>query len=112
MRRTHTSALPAAEPGTQVLLQGWVHRRRALAKVTFLVVRDRSVVVRAPLEQHSLLEGTQQEARLHRRIVPAQHPHRVDAPGSDAADTAREVLVADRGGQDSLKLAFTSWPVW
>jgi nondiscriminating aspartyl-tRNA synthetase len=42
MRRTLTSELPAATAGEQVLLQGWVHRRRELAKVTFLVVRDRS----------------------------------------------------------------------
>ena len=27
---------------TTVRLQGWVHRRRALAKITFLVVRDRT----------------------------------------------------------------------
>jgi len=42
MRRTLTSALPHATAGQQVLLEGWVHRRRELAKVTFLVVRDRS----------------------------------------------------------------------
>jgi nondiscriminating aspartyl-tRNA synthetase len=42
MRRTLTSALPEATAGSKVLLQGWVHRRRELAKVTFLVVRDRS----------------------------------------------------------------------
>jgi len=42
MERTLTSALPHATPGSQVRLQGWVHRRRELAKVTFLVVRDRS----------------------------------------------------------------------
>src|SRR6478672_4765191 len=42
MKRTLASALPAAPPGSQVLLQGWVHRRRELAKVTFLVVRDRT----------------------------------------------------------------------
>ncbi len=42
MRRTLTSALPHATAGEQVLLEGWVHRRRELAKVTFLVVRDRS----------------------------------------------------------------------
>ncbi|HEX3222580.1 MAG TPA: aspartate--tRNA(Asn) ligase [Nocardioides sp.] len=42
MRRTLTSALPQATPGENVRLQGWVHRRRELAKVTFLVVRDRS----------------------------------------------------------------------
>jgi nondiscriminating aspartyl-tRNA synthetase len=42
MRRTLTSELPAATPGEQVRLDGWVHRRRELAKITFLVVRDRS----------------------------------------------------------------------
>jgi len=50
MQRTLCSALPLAEPGSTVRLQGWVHRRRELATVTFLVVRDRSglaqVVVR------------------------------------------------------------------
>jgi nondiscriminating aspartyl-tRNA synthetase len=40
--RTLTSELPAATPGEQVRLDGWVHRRRELAKITFLVVRDRS----------------------------------------------------------------------
>ena len=41
---THTRCpeLPAAEPGSTVRLQGWVHRRRELAAVTFLVVRDRT----------------------------------------------------------------------
>lgn len=42
MQRTLSSALPYAEPGSTVRLQGWVHRRRELASVTFLVVRDRS----------------------------------------------------------------------
>jgi nondiscriminating aspartyl-tRNA synthetase len=42
MRRTLASALPAATPGEEVRLQGWVHRRRELARVTFLVLRDRS----------------------------------------------------------------------
>ena len=42
MRRTLTSELPAATPGEQVRLDGWVHRRRELAKITFLVVRDRT----------------------------------------------------------------------
>jgi nondiscriminating aspartyl-tRNA synthetase len=40
--RTLCSALPAAGPGSTVRLQGWVHRRRELSAVTFLVLRDRS----------------------------------------------------------------------
>jgi nondiscriminating aspartyl-tRNA synthetase len=48
--RTLSADLRLAEPGTTVRLDGWVHRRRELSAVTFLVVRDRSglaqVVVR------------------------------------------------------------------
>jgi nondiscriminating aspartyl-tRNA synthetase len=48
--RTLCADLPHAEPGSIVRLDGWVHRRRELSAVTFLVVRDRSglaqVVVR------------------------------------------------------------------
>jgi len=40
--RSLCSSLPATEPGSTVTLEGWVHRRRELARVTFLVVRDRS----------------------------------------------------------------------
>jgi nondiscriminating aspartyl-tRNA synthetase len=40
--RTLCSHLPAAAPGTAVTLEGWVHRRRELARITFVVVRDRS----------------------------------------------------------------------
>ena len=42
MQRTHCSALAHAEPGAPVRLQGWAHRRRELAALTFLVVRDRT----------------------------------------------------------------------
>lgn len=40
--RTLVSGLGDLEPGRPVLLQGWVHRRRELASVTFLVLRDRT----------------------------------------------------------------------
>src|SRR4051794_35689540 len=48
--RTLCADLPHATPGEPVRLQGWVHRRRELSALTFLVLRDRSglaqVVVR------------------------------------------------------------------
>ena len=34
--------LSTTTPGTEVVIEGWVHRRRELARITFLVVRDRS----------------------------------------------------------------------
>src|SRR5215207_597665 len=53
--RMLNSELPAAasrEPGRTVTVAGWIHRRRRLAAVSFLVLRDRSglsqIVVKAP----------------------------------------------------------------
>ena len=40
--RTLCHDLSASTPGAEVTLEGWVHRRRELARVTFLVLRDRS----------------------------------------------------------------------
>lgn len=40
--RTLCHDLPASPPGEEVTLEGWVHRRRELSRVTFLVLRDRS----------------------------------------------------------------------
>ena len=52
LSRTLAAELPSAVPGSVVLIEGWVHRRRALGAVTFLILRDRSglaqAVVRAP----------------------------------------------------------------
>src|SRR5712671_1347029 len=50
--RTLAAQLPSAAPRRAVRIEGWVHRRRELGAVTFLIVRDRSglaqVVVRDP----------------------------------------------------------------
>ena len=52
LARTLAAQLPSAAPGQPVRIEGWVHRRRELGAVTFLIVRDRSglaqVVVREP----------------------------------------------------------------
>ena len=40
--RSLCSSLGTARTGSTVTLEGWVHRRRELARVTFLVLRDRS----------------------------------------------------------------------
>jgi len=41
-KRSLCTDLTHAEAGETVRLQGWVHRRRSLAKITFLVARDRT----------------------------------------------------------------------
>ncbi len=55
--RTLAADLPQAPPGRPVRIEGWIHRRRFLAAVTFLILRDRSglaqVVIR-PEDQEAL----------------------------------------------------------
>ena len=52
LSRTLAAQLPLAASGDRVRVEGWVHRRRFLGAVTFLILRDRSglaqVVVRDP----------------------------------------------------------------
>jgi nondiscriminating aspartyl-tRNA synthetase len=50
MERILSSEL-AAHTGEEVLLQGWLHRQRRLANVSFLVVRDRAGLAQVVLEQ-------------------------------------------------------------
>ncbi len=42
MKRTLCAELPDSTPGSTARLQGWIHRRRKLATVTFVILRDRS----------------------------------------------------------------------
>ena len=54
MKRTLSSQLPHAVADSQVRMTGWVHRRRELSAVTFLILRDRTglaqVVVKSGLD--------------------------------------------------------------
>ncbi|MFL5944391.1 MAG: OB-fold nucleic acid binding domain-containing protein, partial [Gaiellaceae bacterium] len=50
MKRVLTSELPA-HAGERVLLQGWLHRRRELSRVSFLVLRDRAGLAQVVVEQ-------------------------------------------------------------
>ena len=50
MERILTSEL-AAHAGERVLLQGWLHRKRELSRVSFLVLRDRAGLAQIVLEE-------------------------------------------------------------
>jgi nondiscriminating aspartyl-tRNA synthetase len=82
MRRTLTSALPDATPGRPVRLQGWVHRRRELAKVTFLIIRDRT-----GLAQVVLAAGTE--------VPPEETPVEVRGTATSNAQAPGGVEVTD-----------------
>ena len=49
--RTLAADLPQAAPGSQIRIEGWVHRRRFLAAVTFLIVRDRTGLAQVVIRQ-------------------------------------------------------------
>ncbi len=104
MRRTLTSALPHATAGDQVLLQARVHRRRSLAKVTFLVVRDRSVLAQGrPAGRYAGATGGDDRLRDRRG-----HAQRAGARGrrGDRGDGDR----ADRAGRDPAVRALATEP--
>ena len=50
MKRTLSAQLPHAVPGSKVRLQGWVHRRRELAALSFVVIRDRTGLAQVVLK--------------------------------------------------------------
>lgn len=62
--RTLCHDLTAATPGTEVVLEGWVHRRRELARVTFLVVRDRSGLAQVVLPAGSTVPPEETTVRV------------------------------------------------
>jgi nondiscriminating aspartyl-tRNA synthetase len=78
--RTLARALPA-ELGRQVQLSGWVHRRRRLAAVTFLVLRDRSGLAQVVVKDDDVraqLDGLGEESvvRVHGQVAASEQ-----APG-------------------------------
>jgi nondiscriminating aspartyl-tRNA synthetase len=70
-----------AHTGESVRLAGWIHRRRLLKSVAFLILRDRAglaqIVVAQP-EQRTLLESLPEETVVEVTGVVAANP---DAPG-------------------------------
>lgn len=90
--RTLTVQLPQ-RTGRPVLLRGWVHRRRRLASVTFVVLRDRSgraqVVVRDPATRAAVEEYAEETAvEVTGRAVPNEQ-----APGGvEVVDPAVRAL--------------------
>ena len=48
--------LASVEPGEQATLAGWIHRRRVLASVTFLVLRDRSGLAQVVVKDRETVE--------------------------------------------------------
>ena len=55
--RTHCGTIVEGKVGEQVLIRGWVQKRRDLGQVIFLDVRDRSGIVQVVFSQETSQEA-------------------------------------------------------
>ena len=62
--RTLCHDLTTTAPGTAVHLEGWVHRRRELARVTYLVLRDRSGLAQVVLPAGTVVPPEETTVRV------------------------------------------------
>jgi nondiscriminating aspartyl-tRNA synthetase len=75
MQRVLTTEL-AAHAGEEVVLQGWLHRQRKLANVSFLIVRDRAGLAQVVLDEAvDLLPETVLEITGHVHTEPQLELH-------------------------------------
>jgi nondiscriminating aspartyl-tRNA synthetase len=88
MERTLAAELTELPPGREVRLQGWLHRRRRLAEIDFLVLRDRTglaqVVVTEPTARSQVAELVEETVidLTGRTVANDRAPHgiEVDSP--------------------------------
>ena len=86
--RTLCHDLSASSPGTEVVLEGWVHRRRELARVTFLVLRDRSGIAQVVLPAATPVPPEETVVRVSGRATA-----NAQAPGGvEVTDAVVELL--------------------
>jgi nondiscriminating aspartyl-tRNA synthetase len=119
VRRTLTSHLPEATPGSPVRLQGWVHRRRELAKLTFLIVRDRAGLAQVVLPAGAEVPPEETPVEVVGTLTAnAQAPQGVEVTDatvtalSEPADTPAVELwrpTLDTGLPTLLDQAATTW---
>ena len=93
--RTLCAALPHATPGDTVRLQGWVHRRRELAALTFLVVRDRTGLAQVVVKD-SAIEVPPEETTVE--VVGTLTANAAAPGGVEVTDP--QVRAAHRAGRD------------
>jgi nondiscriminating aspartyl-tRNA synthetase len=77
--RTLCHDLSESTPGSEVVLEGWVHRRRELSRVTFLVLRDRSGLAQVVLPAAADVPPEETTVRVSGTATPnAQAPGGVE----------------------------------
>ena len=101
--RILAAELPA-HAGEPVTVEGWLHRRRVLKSVTFLVLRDRTGLIQAVLttpEQFAAVEGAGEETVL--RISGIATPNE-QAPGGVELTEPRVTVLSSLAAPPPLDL--------
>ncbi len=83
----------AAHAGRAVTVEGWLHRRRTLKSVTFLILRDRTGLIQTVFstpEQLAAVEGVGEESVL--RISGTATPNEQAPVGVEVTEPSATVL--------------------
>ncbi|WP_416953996.1 aspartate--tRNA(Asn) ligase [Nocardioides sp. T5] len=88
--RTLCHDLPASTPGEEVTLEGWVHRRRHLSRVTFLVLRDRSGLAQVVLPAGTAVPSEETTVRVTGTVTANEQ-----APGGTEVTDATVVALTE-----------------
>jgi aspartyl-tRNA synthetase len=102
--RTHDAgALRAADVDTQVVLAGWVARRRDHGGVAFIDLRDASGVVQVVIRDEQVAHGLRNEFCLKVTGAVSRRPAGNENPDLPTGEV--EVVAADQGGVEVLSEA-------
>jgi nondiscriminating aspartyl-tRNA synthetase len=95
LARTLAAQLPEVAPGSQVRLAGWVHRRRVLATVTFLILRDRSGLAQVVVRDTGALAVLQECGEETVVTVTGTATRNPAAPGGTEVTRPRITLLSE-----------------
>ena len=91
--RTLCHDLSTSTPGAEVVLEGWVHRRRELSRVTFLVLRDRSGLAQVVLPSGTPVPPEETTVRVTGTATPnAQAPGGVEVTSATVEPLTEDAL--------------------
>jgi nondiscriminating aspartyl-tRNA synthetase len=93
--RTLAAELPRAAAGQPVRLEGWVHRRRFLGAVTFLILRDRSGLAQVVIREQDARELVQDCGEETVVAVTGVATHNPAAPGGVEVTSPRITLLGE-----------------
>ena len=93
LKRTHACGeLRASDAGKDVVLMGWVHRRRDLGQLIFIDLRDRAGIVQIVFNQEQQPEAHAKAEELRSEFVVAVEGHALRRQKANGSHTVQNVL--------------------